>query len=77
MMTEGEVQVNGLSDLGYRAFLLRCWQEATGGHDDEPVWRFGLVQAGHEGSGRGFASLEALMAFLHEELGSVPPAQPD
>ena len=50
----------------YRAFLLRCWQDEE---DGEPRWRFTLVEAGDEGSKRGFASLEEVVGFLQEELG--------
>jgi len=77
MAIGGEVQVNGLLELGYRAFLLRCWQEVGGGPDGEPVWRFRLVQPDDQGSGRGFASLDALVAHLREELerGAPGPAK--
>jgi hypothetical protein len=68
MATGGETQMNGLPELGYRAFLLRCWQEVGGGPDGETVWRFSLGQPGDEGRGRGFASLGALLAFLQKEL---------
>jgi hypothetical protein len=51
----------------YRAFLLRCWEV----RDQRPVqagaWRFRLqdVQTGEK---RGFADLEALVAFLRGEF---------
>lgn len=54
--------------LPYRAFLLRCWQEQTNG---EPTWRFTMVQHGGGQVQRGFACLEAVMAFLDEELGNA------
>lgn len=73
MAIGGETQVNGLPESGYRAFLLRCWHEAEAGQDGAPAWRFRLVEPGDEGSGRGFASLEALMAFLREELRKGAP----
>ncbi len=53
---------------GYRAFLLRCWQEAGAGPGGEAAWRFSLAQAGDEEAKRGFASLEALLAYLRREL---------
>jgi hypothetical protein len=49
----------------YRAFLLRCWIEAG---DVKPVWRFTLVCLGEERVKRGFASLEALLDYLHDAL---------
>jgi hypothetical protein len=55
-------------ESGYRAYLLRCWQEEGAGPDGEPAWRFTLGQPGDEGRRRGFASLEALVVFLQEEL---------
>jgi hypothetical protein len=45
---------------GYRAYLLRCWREATG-------WRFSLEDP-HTGARRGFAGPEALLAFLEVAL---------
>ena len=68
-MTAGcATQMNGRPESDYRAFLLRCWREVGAGPDGEPAWRFTLVQAGKEGSGRGFRDLEALVAFLRQEL---------
>jgi hypothetical protein len=52
----------------YRAFLLRCWREAGAGPGDPAAWRFRLVEPGDAEAERGFASLEALMAFLRREL---------
>jgi hypothetical protein len=68
MAAVGETPKDALPELGYRAWLLRCWQEAGAGPDGEPAWRFTLVQAGGEETRRGFASLEALVVFLREEL---------
>jgi len=59
---------NTLPDPGDRAFLLRCWQEADAGPGGESAWRFALARAGGEGTRRGFASLEALVAYLRQEL---------
>lgn len=56
----------------YRAFLLRCWQEAGTGREGEPRWRFAVVQTGSEKAQRGFASLEELCAYLRRELGEGP-----
>ena len=55
-------------DPGYRAFLLRCWQEPGAGPGGEPAWRFALARAGDEGTLRGFAGLEALVAALQREM---------
>jgi hypothetical protein len=71
MVAGGRTPMNGLQGSGYRAYLLRCWQEAGAGPDGEPAWRFALVQAGDERHGRGFASLEALVAYLREELAAA------
>ena len=68
MVVAGGNRKNAHPDPGYRAFLLRCWQEAGAGPDGKPAWRFALARAGGEGTRRGFASLEALVAFLREEL---------
>ena len=66
---------NARPEASYRAYLLRCWQEAGAGPGGEPAWRFSLVRAGAEERQRGFARLEDLVAFLQEELGVVqaPP----
>ncbi len=52
----------------YRAFLLRCWREADAGSDDQTVWRFCLVKPGDAQTQRAFATLEALVAYLKQEL---------
>ena len=52
----------------YRAFLLRCWREAEAGPSGRAAWRFCLAQPGDGETERGFADLEALVAFLREEL---------
>ena len=50
----------------YRAYMLRLWQV-----DDEegPTWRASL-ESPHTGERRGFASLEALVAFLTNQFGA-------
>jgi hypothetical protein len=67
------------SGENYRAFLLRCWQEADAGPAGEPAWRFTLVQMGQGQTKKGFACLEELLAYLDKQLadtGSDPqPAQ--
>jgi hypothetical protein len=51
----------------YCAYLLRCWE--VSGHDDADgsVWRFSLENP-HTDERRGFASFEALLAVLRDEL---------
>jgi hypothetical protein len=56
---------SALLRTSYTAFLLRCWQEETNG---ELAWRFTLVQVGDKDTMRGFASLEALAAYLQQTL---------
>ena len=46
----------------YLAYMLRLWQV---GDEREPVWRASL-ESPHTGERHGFASLEALFAFLEE-----------
>ena len=67
------------SGENYRAFLLRCWQEADAGPAGGAAWRFTLVQMDQGQTKRGFACLEELVAYLDDQLaqaGSNPqPAQ--
>jgi hypothetical protein len=46
----------------YLAFMLRLWQIG----EDELAWRASLENA-HTGARQGFASLDALFAFLEEK----------
>ena len=64
------------SGENYRAFLLRCWQEADAGPAGEAVWRFTLVQMGEGQTKRGFACLEDLVAYLRAELDAAPAHAP-
>ena len=50
----------------YRAFLLRCWSTQT--EEALGPWRFSLEEVGPERQRMGFASLEALMAYISSEL---------
>jgi hypothetical protein len=52
----------------YLAYLVRLWQVQDQG---EFVWRASLEDA-HTGERHGFASLEALVAFLVAETGGRP-----
>jgi hypothetical protein len=54
----------------YRAYLLRCWQERDGETDKGPLWRFAVEEIFGERRQHGFASLEALVAFLKVEMTS-------
>ena len=50
----------------YRAYMLRLWEERRNSPDAPGTWRFSLEDA-HTGEKQGFASLEALLAFLQEQ----------
>ena len=50
---------------GYLAYLLRMWRVEA---EEGPVWRASL-ESPHTGERAGFASLEALFAFLMEKAG--------
>jgi len=60
----------------YRAFLLRCWQEAGAGPAGDAAWRFTLVQLGQGGAKKGFACLEDLVTYLRGELDAARPHTP-
>lgn len=51
----------------YRAFLLRFWEEHSQYLSPPGRWRFSLEDP-HTNQRRGFANLEALIAFLRTEL---------
>ncbi len=51
---------------GYCAYLLRCWRE-PGTRPGPAAQRFSLEDP-HTGERQGFASLQALVAFLETEL---------
>ncbi len=55
----------------YRAFLLRCWQEAGAGPGGRATWRFSLVEPGDRKTERGFASLEEVFDFLRVRIGAT------
>jgi hypothetical protein len=59
----------------YRAYLLRMWQEPTGPPYACPVWRFSLQNTAGDPR-RGFASLEALIEFLKQEI-EIDQSNPD
>ena len=55
----------------YRAFMLRCWEVRTSDPGDPATWRFSLEDPDSRQK-HGFADLEALVAFLGDELGRPP-----
>jgi hypothetical protein len=48
----------------YQSYLLRLWQTSNAG---ELVWRASL-ESPHTGQRHGFASLDALLAFLRQQM---------
>lgn len=50
----------------YRAYLLRFWEE-RGQPTSVAVWRFSLEDP-HTGQRHGFATLDALLAFLQTQI---------
>lgn len=52
----------------YLAYMLRMWRVG----EDRMAWRVSLENA-HTGARQGFASLDALVAFLEEEAGRCVP----
>ncbi len=64
----------------YYAYMLRCWAESTASPNQPVIWRFSLEDP-HTGVRLGFASFEALVAFLvaelQHELGDAPSAWHD
>ncbi len=63
----------------YLSYLLRLWQASGGSSDplgDPPLWRASL-ESPQTGARLGFASLEDLLDFLEEEIGSTPSGSQD
>jgi hypothetical protein len=56
--------------LSYQSYLLRFWQEADDA-DRDMIWRFSLEKIGEEHHRQGFSSLQALMAFLEEQVNAT------
>ena len=52
---------------GYRAYLLRCWQERPGPGKGAPVWRFSLEDP-HTHTRHGFATFPELVAALVRDM---------
>jgi hypothetical protein len=59
----------------YCSYLLRCWQEQHLVHLGPAAWRFSLEDP-HTSARYGFATFEALMAFLQAALGDEQPGVP-
>ena len=53
----------------HRAYLLRFWTEFSPA-SSRLVWRFSLESV-REGQMHGFSSLEALVKFIHSEIGDI------
>jgi hypothetical protein len=51
--------------------LVRCWQEGAPDSDGTPQWRFSVEEVLHKRQRHGFDSLDALFAFLRDELNEV------
>jgi hypothetical protein len=56
----------------YFSYLLRLWETSD---DGEPVWRASLESPG-SGQRRGFANLQDLFNFLHEQMTQANPDAP-
>jgi hypothetical protein len=54
-----------MEDPGYHAYLVRVWRD-----DETTPWRASIEDA-HTGESRGFASLEALFAFMRSQAAAV------
>ena len=55
----------------YHAFLLRLWPVKAHG---QTVWRASL-ESSHTGERWGFADLDALWAFLHQQTSVIPGSE--
>jgi hypothetical protein len=69
-----DTQDDAAMKLDYLSFLLRLWRESG----EEAVWRASLEDP-HTGERMGFASLEALVAFLRQQVedGQSDPTSED
>ncbi len=72
------------SETGYvqRAYLVRCWRDREAASEGEAAWRFSVEVVTPGRRRRGFASLEALLAFVQDDLAGgdedrPPGASPD
>ncbi len=60
----------------YCAYLLRCWAAPGAPPSQQLIWRFS-VEDPHTGARRGFATFEALVAFLVAEMQDESPGAAD
>ena len=56
----------------YRAFVLRVWQERGSGPAETAACRYSLEDP-HSGERHGFATIEAMCAFLHSQMAQGQP----
>jgi len=54
-----------------KTYLLRLWETRSVPPDDAATWRF-LLEDVQSSTRHGFASLEALVSFLHRETQANP-----
>ena len=59
-----------LPEPNYSSYLVRCWKEAGTGSEDEPAWRFLLVDIKNQQHRKVFASLDDLACYLRQTLES-------
>jgi hypothetical protein len=52
----------------FHAFLLHCWHVPGSGPGEESGWRFSLTHVNKIRLKKGFAGIEALMAYLEQVL---------
>ena len=64
---KGRTVSNASGDRSH-TFLLRCWEEPDGGTDGQPVWRFSMTRIDRSREPKGFADLEAVVAYLRQIL---------
>jgi len=54
---------------GYYAYLLRCWEEQSADSTgDVHHWRYAVEEVFGARQRRGFESLDAALAFIHQRL---------
>lgn len=56
--------------FSYRAFVLRTWQESGQDSAGTGIWRYSLEDP-HSGERFGFATIDALVAFLQNQTVQV------
>ena len=66
------MQLNHEPAPRYCSYLLRCWQERGRLQGGATAWRFSIEDP-HTGQRRGFATFEAFIAFLQQDLFDETP----